>query len=96
MKQITDLSGKKFLITGASSEIGRTSAILLSQLGASVVMTARNEKRLKDTLKCMKEPMRHFLFCADLADFKCVETLVKESVECDGKKLDGSFKTNYS
>lgn len=44
-----DLSGRVVLVTGASSGIGRETAILLSQLGARLVLVARNVERLGDT-----------------------------------------------
>ena len=39
-----DLKNKNILITGASSGIGKDTAILFSKLGANVIITARNEK----------------------------------------------------
>ena len=44
------LQNKVVLITGASSGIGRQTAIECSKLGARVIVTARNEERLKETL----------------------------------------------
>jgi NAD(P)-dependent dehydrogenase (short-subunit alcohol dehydrogenase family) len=41
-----DLSGRLILVTGASSGIGRDTAVLLSDLGARVVLTARHPERL--------------------------------------------------
>jgi NAD(P)-dependent dehydrogenase (short-subunit alcohol dehydrogenase family) len=38
-----DLSGKTVLVTGASSGIGRATAVLLGQLGARVVLSGRDE-----------------------------------------------------
>ncbi len=43
------LEGKTILVTGASSGIGRAAAIECSRLGASVIITGRNEERLKET-----------------------------------------------
>jgi len=42
-----DLSGKRILITGASSGLGRHTAIVLSQLGASIKLVGRDEARLQ-------------------------------------------------
>ena len=44
-----DLSGRTILVTGASSGIGRETAILLSQLSAKVVLSGRDAKRLQET-----------------------------------------------
>jgi NAD(P)-dependent dehydrogenase (short-subunit alcohol dehydrogenase family) len=44
-----DLTGKTVLITGAGTGIGRASAVLVSQLGAKVVLVARNAERLQQT-----------------------------------------------
>lgn len=44
------LEGKTILITGASSGIGRGTAIECSKMGARVVLNGRNEERLQETL----------------------------------------------
>ena len=43
------LRGKTILVTGASSGIGRATAIECSRLGAALVLTGRNEKALQET-----------------------------------------------
>ncbi len=48
-----DLSGRTILVTGASSGIGRETAVLLSQLNARLVLTGRNEERLTATLSAL-------------------------------------------
>lgn len=45
-----DLSGRVVLVTGASSGIGRNTAILLSELGARLVLTGRDPSRLTSAL----------------------------------------------
>lgn len=45
-----DLAGTTVLVTGASSGIGRDTAVLLSSLGARIVLSARNRDRLQETL----------------------------------------------
>ncbi|MBO7635475.1 MAG: SDR family oxidoreductase [Paludibacteraceae bacterium] len=47
------LQGKTILVTGASSGIGQETAIQCSKMGAKVIITARNEERLKETLLMM-------------------------------------------
>jgi NAD(P)-dependent dehydrogenase (short-subunit alcohol dehydrogenase family) len=44
-----DLEGRTILVTGASSGIGRETAILLSRLRARVVLAGRNRERLDET-----------------------------------------------
>ena len=48
------LEGKTILVTGASSGIGQSTAVECSKLGAKVVITARNEDRLNETLSMME------------------------------------------
>ena len=44
-----DMTGRTVLVTGASSGIGRETSVLLSQLGARLVLVARNVDRLHET-----------------------------------------------
>jgi len=46
---MTNLEGKRILISGASSGIGRETAVVLSKLGAKLCLVARSEERLKQT-----------------------------------------------
>ena len=43
------VKGKRILITGASSGIGRDIAIALNSMGANLIITGRNELRLEET-----------------------------------------------
>ena len=79
------LEGKKILVTGASSGIGRAIAIECSRMGASVISTARNKERLQETLDMMECPERHLLLTADMAVDDDINQLV-DGIE-DG--LDG-------
>lgn len=47
------LEGKTILVTGASSGIGKATAIECSKMGAKVIITGRNESRLFETLSSM-------------------------------------------
>ena len=44
------LEDKLIIVTGASSGIGRQCAIDCSKMGAIVVLIARDEERLKETI----------------------------------------------
>src|SRR5579863_10193868 len=46
---LLDLSGRRILVTGASSGIGRQTAITLSELGARLILTGRDAGRLEAT-----------------------------------------------
>ena len=48
------LEGKTILVTGASSGIGKATAVECSKLGAGVVITGRDEKRLSDTFSLLQ------------------------------------------
>ena len=81
------LIGKNILITGASSGIGRQCAISCSQMGARVVLVARNEERLKETLSMM-DGNEHSYYSADLNDIDSIKELVSVITSNIGK-LDG-------
>lgn len=59
------LEGRTILITGASSGIGRATAILCSELGARVIITGRNEVELQKTFDALISK-NHEKICADL------------------------------
>ena len=82
------LSGKKIIITGASSGIGRQCAIDCSKMGATVILVARNEKRLKETQKEMQQSERHSYYSIDLGQPDRIKELVETIVITHGK-LDG-------
>jgi len=77
------LENKTILVTGASSGIGAQTAISISELGAKVILTARNKERLEDTLKKLKGT-EHSLICADLTDAEDLNQLIKELPSLDG------------
>lgn len=53
MRDPFTLEGRTILITGASSGIGRATAILCSQMGARVIITGRNEDALQSTFDAL-------------------------------------------
>ena len=77
------LNGKTILVTGASSGIGRGIAIACAEQGACVVLTGRNEVRLKETLSQMSGK-GHIIIVADLTDEKQRQGLVDRVPELDG------------
>ena len=81
------LSGKKILITGASSGIGRQCAINCSKMGAVVALVGRDEKRLQETLVQM-EGDGHLICPADLTILESIKPLVQDIASKIGS-LDG-------
>ena len=77
------LEGKTILVTGASSGIGRATAIECAKLGAHVVITGRNTERLQETFDQL-EGNGHVQIIADLTDAESLERLVAEIPQVDG------------
>lgn len=77
------LSGKTILVTGASSGIGRGAAIECSKLGANVILTARNEERLKDTYRQLGKGEHQIIRC-DLTSQEQIAELVRQLPKLDG------------
>lgn len=88
------LEGKTILVTGASSGIGRQIAIDCSKMGASVIITGRNEERLKETLDSLSGN-NHLSITKDLVEETSIKELVSEIPEIDGAALcAGKGNTN--
>lgn len=81
---LLDLTGKRILITGASSGIGRACAVLCSELGASVILTGRRPDALAETLRLMKNQSMHIVFPCDICDSLAVSDLVRVSGKLNG------------
>ena len=78
--------GKTILVTGASSGIGRATAIECSKLGATVIITARNEQRLSSVLNELDSSFvqNHQMVIADLATDEGLNMLIEEIPSVDG------------
>ena len=82
-----DLTGKLIMVTGASSGIGKETAIHLSRLGAKVILIARNEEKLKETLQlCEGVDNKYYSF--ELTKIEDLETFISQVVKENGA-LDG-------
>ena len=77
------LQGKIVLVTGASSGIGKATAIECSRLGAKVVVSGRNEERLQQTLSEL-EGEGHVAIIADLATDEGIDCIVTQCPQLDG------------
>lgn len=77
---------QRFIVTGASSGIGEGVALLLNELGATVIGIARNQSRLEGMKAKAKHPENVFLEQKDLAaDIPGLPDYVKSLKEKYGK-----------
>lgn len=72
-----EMTGRTVLVTGASSGLGREIAVLLSQLGARVVLSARREDALRETLSMM-EGEGHVVDPFDLSNLDGIPAFVRD------------------
>ncbi|MBQ9577663.1 MAG: SDR family oxidoreductase [Muribaculaceae bacterium] len=80
------LAGKTVLVTGASSGIGRETAIACSRMGATVVINGRDAERLQQTASQLAVPAAGQLV-ADLTSVDDVKGLVAALPPLDGAVL---------
>lgn len=78
------LEGKKILITGASSGIGRRTAIECAKMGATVFVTGRNPEKLDAVAKEITDEHHHTSIVADLTDSDGIEKIVDNVDTLDG------------
>lgn len=89
------LEGKTILVTGASSGIGRAAAIECSKAGARVIITARNEERLREThsqLANAKEQPEWIM--ADMQKDEDIQLLVEQLSVLDGVVCNAGISIN--
>lgn len=77
------LEGKTILVTGASSGIGRQTAIECSKMGAKIVACGRNEERLAEVISAL-EGDGHISFAGDLVENENIKHLVETVPNVDG------------
>lgn len=78
-----DLKGKTVLVTGASSGLGKQTAITASEYGAKVIVTGRNANRLEETYRSL-HGQGHLQFLADLTIQADIDRLVAGLPTLDG------------
>lgn len=77
------LEGKTILVTGASSGIGKATAIECSKLGAKIIALGRNEDRLEESMAQMaSEGCESHI--ADLTNMEDVERVISSLPKLDG------------
>jgi dihydroanticapsin dehydrogenase len=76
------LSGKVAIVTGGSRGIGKSTAILLAQHGADVVITSKDKTNLENAVKEIKNAIA---IVGDIRKKTDVENVVKSTLEHFGK-----------
>jgi NAD(P)-dependent dehydrogenase (short-subunit alcohol dehydrogenase family) len=79
-----ELAGKKALVTGATSGIGRSIAVKLAEAGATVYVSGRRAELGKETVELIEQAggTGHFII-ADVANIDDVRKLAEEVGEVD-------------
>ena len=79
------------LVTGASSGLGRATALALAQAGADVVLLARSADDLQQTsAELGTSGRRSAAFPGDLADERYIQNAVQRTIELFGRVDIGS------
>ncbi|MBP5796669.1 MAG: SDR family oxidoreductase [Bacteroidales bacterium] len=79
------LQGKKVLVTGAGSGIGRAIAVAASKMGASIVMVDISKEGLEQTGALLDHPeYQHQQYVVDLTDSEAIGALVESLDGLDG------------
>ena len=79
------LSGKRALITGAGVGIGRATALLFAQEGASVAVVDRDEATGRETVALIEEAGGKAIFVkADVSQSEAVQNMFAETVQAFG------------
>ena len=87
------LNGKTILVTGASSGIGRATAMECSKLGAKVVITGRNAARLQQTYESL-DGDGHIQIIAELTNSADLENLANLVPNLDGVVNNAGISIN--
>lgn len=79
------LNGKVTLVTGASSGIGRATAIVCAELGSKIIATGRNKERLESLLSELNQisTNEHQLIKANLNDENEIASLIDNLPKID-------------
>ncbi|MFT5915158.1 MAG: 3-oxoacyl-[acyl-carrier protein] reductase [Flammeovirgaceae bacterium] len=78
-----DLSGKNAVVCGSSQGIGKAIAIELAELGANVILLARNQARLDSVLELLdtSENQEHSILLADFSEPEQVKTVLEDFIQ---------------
>lgn len=88
------LHNKTILVTGASSGIGRQTAISISEMGGKIIITGRNKERLNETYKKLTGK-EHQQIIADLNNTEELNQLIEKMPNLDGIVHCAGFVSPY-
>jgi len=77
MNEAFDLTGRRILVAGASSGIGRACAIRCAKQGADLILVARRQEELEQTRLLTGSPERHVVIPLDLSGVDQLEENLK-------------------
>ena len=82
-----DFSGKRFIVTGAGSGIGKATAVRLSEQGADVCLFVLNNAQADEVVPCLSGSGHRF-YVKDLSESGGYKEIFDDIVS-DGHKIDG-------
>ena len=91
MENLFTLKGKKILVTGSSSGIGRAIAIQTSQQGAELIIVGRDNERLENTKLFLNNNLCNLAISCDLTSTVSLDNLVASLEPLDGLVLNAGF-----
>ena len=74
------LDGKRIIVTGASSGIGKATALLLERVGATVIAVGLDKGRLSELEREFSDPVRHLILSVDLSGENCAEQIMEPTI----------------
>jgi len=83
------LKGKNILVTGASSGIGEACALVLSKLGANLIITGRNKERLEQVYSNLEPQGTHVVSQFDMQNVEQIPSWIQGVLDERDITLDG-------